>query len=74
MLVLVPVELLAVARGEEERVVGARAEDEDEQDAARLAVDDDAGVDEERADAAHEPLGEEDREEREAPRRSGCGR
>ncbi len=67
VLVLVPVELLPVARGEQEGVVGSGAEDEDEQDPARLPVDDDAGVDEERADPAHEPLREEHGEERQRP-------
>ena len=46
VLVLVAVKLLAVAGGEEERVVGSGAEDEDEEDATGLAVDDDARVDE----------------------------
>ena len=67
VLVLVPVELLAVARGKQERIVGSGSEDEDEENAARLAVHDDACVDEQRADPAYHRLGEEDREQREDP-------
>ena len=47
-------ELLAVAGREEKRVVGAGTEDEHEENAAGLTVDDDAGVDEERPEAAHQ--------------------
>ncbi len=67
VLVLVPVELLAVASREQERVVRPRAEHEHEQDAARLSVDDDSRVDEERSEPAHEGLCEEDGEERKDP-------
>jgi hypothetical protein len=42
--VVVPAQLLAVAGDEQQRVVGARPEDQDGQDAGALRVDDQAGV------------------------------
>ncbi len=65
--VLDPLELLPVASGEEERVVGARAEDEDQEDASGLPVDDHPRVGEERPKPSHDGLGEQDREERQDP-------
>ena len=68
---LVPVldelELLAVAGGQEQRVVRARAEDQDEEDAAGLPVDDHAGLGEERSEPSHDRLGEQDGEEGQHP-------
>ena len=67
VLVLVPVELLPVARCEKQRVVGPRSEDEHEQDPSRLPVHDEACLYEQRPESAHERLGEEDGQQREHP-------
>ena len=65
--VLDALELLAVAGGQEQGVVGARAEDEDEEDAPGLPVDDHSGVGQERSEPSHDRLGEQHREERQHP-------
>lgn len=44
VLVLVAAQLLAVARYQQQRIVGAHPEDQHQQDARRLAVDHDAGL------------------------------
>ena len=60
MLVLEADELLSVAGGQEQCVVGPGAEHEHEQDPAGLAVDHDARLGQKRSEAAHDRLGEED--------------
>ena len=55
VLVLVRDQLLAVTGGEEEGVVRARAEHEDEQDPGGLAVDHDSSVGEQRGEARTSP-------------------
>jgi hypothetical protein len=67
VLVLVASELLAVAGDEQQRVVGARADDEDRHDRRRLAVDGDADLGQAVAEAAHDDLGEDHGEDREEP-------
>ena len=67
VLVLHEPQLLPVARGEEQRVVGAGPEDEHEQDAADLAVDDDAVGGEQVPEPADDGLGEDHGEERQEP-------
>ena len=64
VLVLVLAQLLAVARHQQQRIVGARAEHEDREDRGRLAVDSDADLGEPVADRARRDLGEHDGEER----------
>ena len=67
LLVLVLSQFLPVAGHEQQRVVGAGAEDEHGEDAAGLAVDGHAGLGEQVAGAARSALREHDREERDHP-------
>ena len=67
VLVLDAKELLAVPGGQEQRVVRSRSEDEHQEDAACLPVDDEPGVRQERADTAYDSLGEQHGEKRQRP-------
>ena len=67
VLVLDAEKLFAVARGEEQGVVRSRSEDEHQEDAARLPVDDEPGVRQQRPDTTHDALGEEHGEKRQRP-------
>ena len=74
VLVLVAAQLLAVARHEQQRVVGARAEHEHRQDAAGLAVDRHARLGQQVARAARRALGQHAPRRTGSPRRSASGR
>ncbi len=67
VLVLDEEQLLPVASGQEQRVVGPRAEHEDEEDPTGLTVDDEPGLRQERADAADDGFRDHDGEERQRP-------
>ena len=63
MLVLVATQLLAIARDEQQRVVGADPEDEDRQDRGGLAVDRHARLRQAVTERAGGELGEDDRQQ-----------
>ena len=67
MLVLVTVELLAVASREEKRVIGAGTEDEHEEYARGLAVTTTPASTRSEPYAAHHGLGEENRQQGQDP-------